>query len=599
LDFFNLWIFSTFGFFQPLDFFMAANSHSLAPTQLVTAQTLLSHWNWVKLNFVCPEGHEFSSGKQSLRKDGTSQGYARFKCTICNKSFGTSSIVTLVNDQLGFELFDDMETPPAPPAMAKRPLSPLETEAEQLHAKKVAFSSAATTRSTSSLVAENLTGDVNVAISNSSLESCPSTTVTGANALSGPEFAVPLTCVEIPTPSSTPLQPTNDAFQFLASAILNMQNSFSGFRQEQKDLLAQIAELQKRLAVLERSSSPVASHSVVTSSYMPASTTDASSSSSFRPPPAASSSSHALADQRGSNASTTTARPSFAEIVAKHQPDRQAGIQALLAATRTNAPPGRAPNRPASRGPLKLLYVNGLNFITLREVRSLLYNARFLMSKIRNVSWIGRSHLEFLIESDYEVYFRQQITDLHVLSILEDFDARVHSKDPSPAALSDAQDRFAARVERILVNTHQEQVRSFFTNYVRQSAPRIQALLADTIRVGSASTGVPAVPAEPAEPALVPETPAPEESAVTETLEDEPDVSHHPDATMNSSQAMNNVGSPPSELELDADSDMDAESVDRSLETDIVVQKIMDDMDASAGTDTTEATTNALASVNV
>jgi hypothetical protein len=270
------------------------------------------------------------------------------------------------------------------------------------------------------------------------------------------------------------------------STVVNtLKEIVSDFRREKSVMLDMIQKLNDRVDSLE-SSRPT---TYVPS--LPAINAGASSSRSSAPATTSSSSTQSapLSYARAAVSSNTndSAAPiqlpsprggaaSAAEIISQFPSDRQAGITALLANSRKFTPvePPTALNV-TPPGALKLVYVSGLNFVTLTAIRQLLYNARFFMSKIRNISWVGRSHLEFLLLEEYAPLFESQIAKTSVLTIVHDFDPRVHHKDNRPIALQEAQERFAARVSKIINNTRTDSVKEFFVAMVASSHDRIQS----------------------------------------------------------------------------------------------------------------------------
>jgi hypothetical protein len=121
----------------------------------------------------------------------------------------------------------------------------------------------------------------------------------------------------------------------------------------------------------------------------------------------------------------------------------------------------------------RLFYIQGFNFLKISKIKELLFAARFHMSKIKSIQWIGRTVLEVVVEEQYSSLFKKHIEDTHVLSVLSKFDARKHNKVLTPEAQAMAQDRFASRIGKILASDADPTVKKFYSDYVSESGARI------------------------------------------------------------------------------------------------------------------------------
>ena len=173
--------------------------------------------------------------------------------------------------------------------------------------------------------------------------------------------------------------------------------------------------------------------------------------------------------------SSTQNRASFAEIVSKYSDDKQNGIKELLKNSRrfTKTIP-KARFDAEEKNKMRLIYISGLNFLPLSQVRKILYNSRFLMSKIHNLAWVGRIYLEVLVDDDYASTFEKKIKETEVLEIHEKLDPRKHLKDPSPEMTKIVEESFAIRVAKIMSYNRRENVRKFFSELCEQSSVNIK-----------------------------------------------------------------------------------------------------------------------------
>jgi hypothetical protein len=127
---------------------------------------------------------------------------------------------------------------------------------------------------------------------------------------------------------------------------------------------------------------------------------------------------------------------------------------------------------------VRLMYVHGLSWMPLKQARQLFYESRFVMSKIYNIAWVGKTHLELLIDESYVESFTKSIDLTNgVLTLMKEFDPRMHGRDPSPEKQKEAAERFASRAASVIHNSMNTTTVNFFKAFVNGSSTRIQTLV--------------------------------------------------------------------------------------------------------------------------
>jgi len=110
-----------------------------------------------------------------------------------------------------------------------------------------------------------------------------------------------------------------------------------------------------------------------------------------------------------------------------------------------------------------------------------MFEARFVMSKIRSIQWIGKSHIEVLVEQEYAKGFERRVAEIGVLSMADKFDPSAHHKDPSEEQIQTIQRNFARRMARNILRCPQEKVRTFYEKSVEQAGENIIRLVEQEI----------------------------------------------------------------------------------------------------------------------
>jgi hypothetical protein len=146
--------------------------------------------------------------------------------------------------------------------------------------------------------------------------------------------------------------------------------------------------------------------------------------------------------------------------------------------TRFTRASGPANSTAEKKNNVRLFYIQGFNFLKIAKIKELLFAARFHLSKIKSIQWIGRTVLEVVVDDQYSSLFKKHIEDTHVLCILPKFDARKHNKVLTPEAQAMAEERFASRIGKILASEADQTIKNFYSDYVSESGGRIKQAVA-------------------------------------------------------------------------------------------------------------------------
>lgn len=99
----------------------------------------------------------------------------------------------------------------------------------------------------------------------------------------------------------------------------------------------------------------------------------------------------------------------------------------------------------------KSVYVAGFDFIKIREIWKALAEARFQVSRIINIQWIGKSVLDIVVYDDYHLQFISELTLNRQFRILT-FNPSCNSKAITPAQNETAMRAFAVRCIKNITN---------------------------------------------------------------------------------------------------------------------------------------------------
>jgi hypothetical protein len=177
--------------------------------------------------------------------------------------------------------------------------------------------------------------------------------------------------------------------------------------------------------------------------------------------------------QRASN------RVSYASIIADKRAEVHDGYKTLWENSTVYA---KQQSRPAPKpGPsrfqaeqdtsVRLKFVSGFKFMPVKQLKTILFNCRFLMSKIHSVSWIGSFMVEFLIDADYTDRFDKTIREAKVLTLHNNYDPTI-TRNMTQINSTYALEKCAKRFQRILQVNQSEVVQKFYKSFI-ELTPRM------------------------------------------------------------------------------------------------------------------------------
>jgi hypothetical protein len=116
-----------------------------------------------------------------------------------------------------------------------------------------------------------------------------------------------------------------------------------------------------------------------------------------------------------------------------------------------------------SSGKTSAVYFGGFAFQKLGKIWSTLRDAKFQVSRIASIQWIGRTVLEFVLADNYEEQFKSELTALKHLNFrLLDFDPTKNSRAVSEEQSENAMRSFSVRcVKNILMSNNIITIRHF------------------------------------------------------------------------------------------------------------------------------------------
>ena len=146
-------------------------------------------------------------------------------------------------------------------------------------------------------------------------------------------------------------------------------------------------------------------------------------------------------------------RPTYAAMVKKcNVPDDDAAdaIKSLAFLKRRKDASFR-PNSTQDFGLVKI-YVSGLPFVPIRELKSHLFKLHFMLTKIYHMSYVSKTTVEFLIPSDYNASFRSKCTT-YEFNIMAKYDAtKPFAQNASKEVVDKVRQGFISRLEKALKN---------------------------------------------------------------------------------------------------------------------------------------------------
>jgi len=106
------------------------------------------------------------------------------------------------------------------------------------------------------------------------------------------------------------------------------------------------------------------------------------------------------------------------------------------------------------------IYIAGFEFIKYKQIWSALREAKFQVSRIHNIQWIGKTILEFVVSSNYRAQFS---SEMKVIGFkVKDFDPSVNKKASTPAECKMAKQAFVTRCVKNILYSKSPLTREFF-----------------------------------------------------------------------------------------------------------------------------------------
>ena len=121
----------------------------------------------------------------------------------------------------------------------------------------------------------------------------------------------------------------------------------------------------------------------------------------------------------------------------------------------------------------KSIYVGGFEFLKIRTIWKALYNAKFQISRIVNIQWIGRTVLDIVVNADYELQFISELSQNKKFRILN-FNPSFNEKAISSEANESIMRNFSIRCIKNILNPKNSTVcmnhfKSLAEQYCRQN----------------------------------------------------------------------------------------------------------------------------------
>jgi hypothetical protein len=170
---------------------------------------------------------------------------------------------------------------------------------------------------------------------------------------------------------------------------------------------------------------------------------------------------------------SSSQRPTYASICKrmKLSDDQVPAALKSLAALQRRKPAGNASSSLEAQHNVRRFYIGNLPHLRLSELKTHLFNLHIQLSKILNMSYVGKSVVEFIILDSYESSFRSRI-NLLSLHLLEKYDPSV-ARDPNAndTTRDTVRQAFCLRLSRLTDHSTREPVRAFFKDWLESVHP--------------------------------------------------------------------------------------------------------------------------------
>ncbi|CAO3657767.1 unnamed protein product [Umbelopsis vinacea] len=124
-------------------------------------------------------------------------------------------------------------------------------------------------------------------------------------------------------------------------------------------------------------------------------------------------------------------------------------------------------SRTEQRMNVRRIYVNGIPRTTYKTLKQHLFSLHFMLSKIQNVSYIAQNCVEFLVNEEYAQSFLNRCKECNLRTIEVDPTKPLDPNFPIEN-LPAVKQLFAQRIARIIENTNNDLVKSFFIGYAKE-----------------------------------------------------------------------------------------------------------------------------------
>lgn len=162
-------------------------------------------------------------------------------------------------------------------------------------------------------------------------------------------------------------------------------------------------------------------------------------------------------------------KKSYADIAKKITGDKpEANIMAAksaLAFLHQRRP--NSTSRTEQRLNVRRIYINGIPRTSYKTLKQHLFSLHFMLTKIHNVSYIAQNCVEFLVSEDYAQSFTNRCKECN-LRIIEVDPTKPLDPNFPVENLPAVKQLFANRLTRIIENTNNDLVKSFFTEYAKE-----------------------------------------------------------------------------------------------------------------------------------
>jgi hypothetical protein len=120
---------------------------------------------------------------------------------------------------------------------------------------------------------------------------------------------------------------------------------------------------------------------------------------------------------------------------------------------------------------VRRVYAANLPRLPLSQLKQHMFNLRFSLSKIMNISYVGRSIVEFTILEEYEYSFLASLRrcELHVIHAYDP--SKVQDKNSNEDLTEVVRGNFIARLKRISIDSTRDLVRAYFADWHASEVP--------------------------------------------------------------------------------------------------------------------------------